>query len=492
MKRHVSLILSLICILLLSGCNVKNDTPPNNESNKTTNSSSENSEVRDFINYVNDGEYLKATDYDDSNETDNNGSSDNNNNGSCTHKQTKTVTVTVATCTENGKENVVCKDCNEIIKSNAVTATGHNFTNGKCTVCGENSSSFIVPIPTVETINVAALTHKAKSISKITQSSTSIDAAILKVYNGNITKINQIDEYSFVATRNGTYRIEIDGMSADMAVSLYVFNDSGKQISYDSSLFNNGEGLTVELVANKTYTIEVREFHRIYSSVPTLGSYTLNIWNQKPTVDVTNYTQINDSIEYFDQSNYYTFTPSTSGTYRIEVTNMKASTDVMLYIYNDLDERIAYDSSLFNNGEGLTVTLTANKTYTIAVYNFHQNYEYTATALGSYTLNIWNQKPTVDVTSKAQIKDSIQYTDQVNIYNFTVDVAGDHIVKITNLDSSVTTGIYVYNNLDERGAYDTSFRNNDSLSLKNLEIGTNYRIVVEQSSSTGSYTLTIE
>lgn len=63
MKRHVFLILSLICILLLSGCNVKNDTPPNNESNKTTNSSSENSEVKDFISYVNDGEYLKAAEY---------------------------------------------------------------------------------------------------------------------------------------------------------------------------------------------------------------------------------------------------------------------------------------------------------------------------------------------------------------------------------------------------------------------------------------------
>lgn len=110
MKRHVFLTLSLICILLLSGCNVKNDTPLNNESSETTNSSSEN---------------------------DNNGSSDNQNNTPCAHKQTQVVTVTAATCTKDGKENVVCKSCNEIIKSNVVTATGHNFQNDQCTYCGE-------------------------------------------------------------------------------------------------------------------------------------------------------------------------------------------------------------------------------------------------------------------------------------------------------------------------------------------------------------------
>ncbi len=456
--------------------------------------------------------------------------------------------------------------------------------------------------PSAGVINVPALTEKTTSIAAIKQSSTSIGNAVLKTYSGNITKINQKDTYSFTAPRDGTYRIEITGMQADMAVRLYVYDNLGKEIASNSSLFENGKGVTETLTANKTYTIAVQEFHQSYSSVPTLGSYTLNIWSQKPTVNVGNYTQINDSIEFFEQDNYYVFTPSTSGThrieitgmkadtkvrlyiyddlgkeiasntslfsngrgltetlaanktytivvsnfhqnyeytatalgsytlniwrqkaivsadnytqindsieffeqenyytfkplingtYRIEITGMKASTDVILYIYNDLDECVDYDSSLFNNGEGLTVTLTANKTYTIMVGNFHQSYEYNATSLGAYTLNIWSPKPTVAVNGKVQIKDSIQYTDQENIYDFNVKSAGKYTIKITGLDSSVTTKIYVYNDLDEKVTSDTSFKNNDSISLSNLKAGDYYRIIVYQYNGTGSYTLTI-
>ncbi len=444
-----------------------------------------------------------------------------------------------------------------------------------------NSNPTVKPTsaPAAGTINVPALTDKMTSIAAIQQSSTSIGNAVLKTYSGNITKLNQKDSYSFTAPRDGIYRIEMSGMKADLDVQMYVFDNFNEQFAFSYG-FDNGDGITVSLAANKTYQIQIREYDE------TVGAYTLNIWSQKATTDITNYTIVKDSIEFVDQRNKYVFTPSISGTYRIEVTGMKASLDTEIHVFDDLDEQIAF-SYAFNNGDGTTVSLTANQTYQIQIreydetvgaytlniwnqkittditnctivkdsiefvdqrnkyvftpsisgtYRFeltgmkadldvelfifndldeqikfsyafsngdgitvslvaHATYqiqvrEYDET-LGSYTLNIWFQKPTVDVNGKVQIKDSIQYTDQQNVYNFTVKVAGKHIIKITGLESSVTTKIYVYNDLDEKVEYDTSYKNNDSISLSNLKVGDSYRIVVYQSSGTGSYTLTI-
>ncbi len=55
--------------------------------------------------------------------------------GECTHEKT-TTSATNATCTENGKTTVTCNDCGEVVSSDIIQAPGHNFVDGKCTVCG--------------------------------------------------------------------------------------------------------------------------------------------------------------------------------------------------------------------------------------------------------------------------------------------------------------------------------------------------------------------
>ena len=53
----------------------------------------------------------------------------------CAHaNQTTTNT---ATCTENGVETVTCDDCGKVLSTTAVEATGHNFVDNVCDVCGE-------------------------------------------------------------------------------------------------------------------------------------------------------------------------------------------------------------------------------------------------------------------------------------------------------------------------------------------------------------------
>lgn len=78
----------------------------------------------------------------------------------CKHDETMIVTNVLPTCTENGMDNIVCVDCEKILESNEVLATGHSFseytliqkpykeTNGieskTCSVCGLEESREVV------------------------------------------------------------------------------------------------------------------------------------------------------------------------------------------------------------------------------------------------------------------------------------------------------------------------------------------------------------
>ena len=78
----------------------------------------------------------------------------------------------------------------------------------------------------------------------------------------------------------------------------------------------NGEGLTIkDMQAGETYQIQVRQ----YSGY---DMYNLNLGLQKETVDISEYSSVSDSIQYTDQRNVYTYTPSLTGKYRFEIQDL--------------------------------------------------------------------------------------------------------------------------------------------------------------------------
>lgn len=109
------------------------------------------------------------------------------------------------------------------------------------------------------------------------------------------------------------------------------------------------------------------------------------------------------------QSIDYEFVPKVSGTHRFEFSDVPDGTDLRLEIYNSGWERIKSDYDL-DNGDGLTVSLSAGSLYYLRVQQYR--------GLGSYTLNIGPKKSTVDISSVTSISDSIQYTNQENDYAF--------------------------------------------------------------------------
>ena len=53
----------------------------------------------------------------------------------CDHDHT-TRTETPAACTQDGSVTVTCDDCGAMLSTEAIPATGHDYKDGKCTVCG--------------------------------------------------------------------------------------------------------------------------------------------------------------------------------------------------------------------------------------------------------------------------------------------------------------------------------------------------------------------
>ena len=73
------------------------------------------------------------------------------------HTETETVNAKAATCTEDGYTgDVVCKACGKVItKGEVIKATGHQYKDGKCTVCGAADPNYKPSVKTGDESNTA-------------------------------------------------------------------------------------------------------------------------------------------------------------------------------------------------------------------------------------------------------------------------------------------------------------------------------------------------
>lgn len=104
-----------------------------------------------------------------------------------------------------------------------------------------------------------------------------------------------------------------------------------------------------------------------------IGSYTLYIGKPKPSVDISEYTLVNDSIEFKKQRNYYTFTPKRNGTYYFGFTNIPEGYKYEVNVYNPGGENLTF-GNLYRTYA--TLSLTNGQPYTIVVsdYGYHGDY----------------------------------------------------------------------------------------------------------------------
>lgn len=83
-----------------------------------------------------------------------------------------------------------------------------------------------------------------------------------------------------------------------------------------------------------------------------------------------------------------------------------------------------YENNIMDSwSESATVNLDAGETYEFQIRQDEK--------IGSYVLNIGFQKESVDLTNVTVLYDSIEYTDQKNVYTFTAHVAGRYHFELS-------------------------------------------------------------
>lgn len=425
----------------------------------------------------------------------------------CAHKKTKEVKISEATCEKDGRTNIVCTKCNGIVNVNyeysyghtyvyhegkdptckepgwysystcekcdytsleEIPATGHAFVAGVCTSCGEADGNF-------EVVNGITITNNEYTVPKTDPVSYDVVAAVIDVHTGNMAAEEQKDTYTFTAAETGRYYIWLTEVLSGTDIGVYVHNSLGEIAS--NHYCGNEEGVTVDCVAGETYTIYLCESWGF-------SSYQLNVGHKKATVDISGYDVINDSIEYLEQYNTYTFTPAVAGSYNFSFSEMMNNCELRIHVFNRLNEEIAWENYC-SNGEGVTVdNMVAGETYTIAVE--HDYYD-----MSSYTMTVGKQSAVVDASAYTAIHDSIRYPDQKNVYNFVVPANGAYRFELANITDNKEVDLYVYNHLGERVNYSTYVGNGEGLTLTDLVAGDTYTIVVEYSYELADYTLKI-
>ena len=320
---------------------------------------------------------------------------------------------------------------------------------------------------------IDSIINSLYNVDSIICSSVSLPTIKNIKYTGDISIDGQYNDHPFIPQFSGIHRFEFSNVPNGTDFRLRVLNSGLEQLSSGYDL-DNGDGLTVSLIAGETYYARVEYYNNT-------GSYTLNIGQKKEIIDVTGYTDFSDTIQYTDQENDYLFKANLDGVYRFEFSNVPNGTDFRLRIYNSGWEQLqsAYD---LDNNDGITISLTAGEVYYIRVEQYNN--------IGAYTLNIGLKKAIVDITDYTQVSDTIQYTDQENDYLFKANLDGVYRFEFSNVPNGTDFRLRIYNSGWEQlqSAYDLD--NNDGITIS-LTAGEVYYIRVEQYNNIGSYTLNV-
>lgn len=292
-------------------------------------------------------------------------------------------------------------------------------------------------------------------------------------YSGTIFESGQENSYEFIAPVNGKYRCELSNMVSGFKVSVYLYDANDSRIDYNTSI-GNGSGITVELMAGNFYKLVVK------SSTGT-GNYNIFVGQQKEIIDISNYTTVNDSVEFTGQENKYFYTPTVTGIHRFWISQINSGVKVSVYIYDKAGYRVDYNTSI-GIDSGVTVTLTAGQNYSVIIKQ--------STGYDSYVLSIGPQKPTLDISAYTVITDSTEFTNQTNNYLFTANVSGIHRFQISQINSGIRVSIYVYDEAGYRLNYNTSISQGSGVTVT-LDKGETYSIVIKQATGYNSYTMSI-
>lgn len=238
---------------------------------------------------------------------------------------------------------------------------------------------------------------------------------------------------------------------------------------------NNNYGNTTE---EEPETEEETEYQPTYKTIDVSPIKENEITIDKATIDIHK-----GNITEEGQVDEYSFTVPRDGRYRFELSEIRSGTSVDLKLINSLGETIATNYGA-KNWDGLTVkNLETDDKYIIKVI---QN-----SGMGSYILSVGNQKEIIDVTEKTKIFDSVEFTDQRNVYKFVVPRDGRYHFELSEVHNGTSFDFLVFNHLGDTIGTNYGAGNKDGITIKDLKQGEECTIQIRQSTNFGSYQLCI-
>ena len=198
-------------------------------------------------------------------------------------------------------------------------------------------------------------------------------------------------------------------------------------------------------------------------------------------VPATGYQDLRGSVSDAAAENLYDLYPAVNGTYWLET--IDSDQHLWIRVYDDTGYCLAsYISE--ENGHGTSMELTGGQHYTVKV-------ERRFADTGNYHLRWWQQKEMKDLNGYGSLSDSIEFNQQVNVYQFRCAATKNYQVLCTQSAADLGLSIQVY---DESGN-----RLNSAINVGQgfgptvtLECGKTYCIYVNAYTGSGSYSLDVQ
>lgn len=334
-----------------------------------------------------------------------------------------------------------------------------------------------VPVPASSAINtivtVQPIEENELRVEPLMKAEDSVGELTIGTFTGDISKKGQTVDFKYTPQITGQYRFEFRDIVEGVYFTLKILNSNGGSLA-SSSYMNSWDGFNVTMDAGEEYTVRVGQDTRF-------GDFHLLVGEQKPTVDVSSLSKIRDSIQYKGQRNNYAFTPTVSGYYRFEFSDVTDGTYFSMKVCADNWASIG-SNSYMNSGDAVGIELEAGVNYYISVIQ-ESNY-------GSYALNLFRQKEELDVSAYSKVTDSVEYRNQKNVYSMVTATDGRYRFELSNVPDGVYYTVSAYNSDWGRINHGGYMNSGDGLDV-DLEADKKIYVVVQQESKVGTYSLNI-
>ena len=375
-----------------------------------------------------------------------------------------------------------------------------NANNKTVTWSSSNTSAATVSGGTIKAVGIGSTTITAKTSNDLTATCSvtvnDIDESLIHTIVQPETKSMEISQplnlvhhtRSFILTTNG--QEESFSYTAQAANGTPLTNGIFRvEASYgvywritDSSnnrILGNGTGFTVfsSTAENVTFSIGMQYTIRIQKSTSS-GPCEIKVYAPNGTADITGNTEISDVLWFSSQERTFTYTPTVSGIFLISSSYS---------VYWRITDR--HGNRLIGNGTGFSVTSTSSQNVAFTANEQYIIILQKSSSSGNYKLTIDQPNPVADITGKQKVYDNMRFSGQVNVYTFTPKTTGSY-----SLTASLNVYWRITDSFDNRligSGTGFTITSNSSQSVT-LTAGEQYTIMLQKSSSNGSYTLEIK